>query len=88
MINAIDARNITEKVKEESKNAWLQVEKAIVDAANKGQSMVLFKTHPGLEFLEHRKEVKAKLEAAGFTVTYSKYEYDDWTFGNVYTISW
>ena len=88
MINAKTAREATNRAIAESKDAWLQVEKAIVEAMSKGKSYINFETKPGLEFVEHRKDVKAKLEAEGFTVSYQKYDRNDYEFGNVYTISW
>lgn len=88
MINAKTAREVTNRVIDESKNAWLQLEKAIEKAMNEGIGYTTFTTKPGLEFKEHRKDVKAKLEAEGFEVSYRKYENNDYEFGNIYTIRW
>lgn len=88
MINAKTAREVTNRVIAERQNPWRQLELAIEEAMNNGIGHVTFTTKPGMEFKEHRKEVKAKLEAEGFNVEYRKYNNNDYEFGNIYTIYW
>lgn len=89
MISAMTAHNIYETAKANKRLAWLQLEEAITKAAENGECMVVFKTTPGMNFPEHRKDVKKKLEDLGYEVAYRHYEEDrGWISGDIYTISW
>ena len=89
MISAKLAKEIAVKADQDSKNAWLQLEKRIDEAAKKGKTSIIFKTHPGMEFIENRKEVAAKLRLLGYEVSYRKYDEDcGYITGNIYNISW
>lgn len=88
MINAQDANAIAQRAIEDSENAWLQLELAIKEAANKGSTCIIFKTDRWMYFPENCDTVKEKLEALGYEVSCQEYEESDFVYGTVYDVSW
>lgn len=72
---------------------WTKLFNRIKEEATKGNFMLLFDEETEkVKFKEHRKEVKNKLEALGYSVTYSRHkdtdDYNGDTYHNRYVIEW
>ena len=71
---------------------WEKLFKRIMQEAKRGQSMLVFDEEvESVKFVEHRKDVKKKLEDLGYCVSYSRIKdtdnYID-AFHNRYVIEW
>lgn len=92
MLNAAEAKAITEKAKQ-PKNPWDVLFTLIEETAQDGHSVCQFdEEHEGAYFEESREDVAEKLNELGYRVEHRRalnnFSYKDGCFHNLFIIRW
>lgn len=89
VITAKDARVKGDKIREEKRNAWIQLFKMIDENSDRGTVIYDEQEHHAY-FKEDRKRVKQELEKLGYNVEYSRVLNDGrfYEYHNRYKVSW